>query len=107
MKTHNINDMVKGWFVGDFEPSVLKTNNFEVGHHKHKKGEPTQNHYHKQSTEINVIISGKMMVNGKELSKGDIFTFEPYEVAEAEFLEDTELIVVRNASVTDDKFNAE
>ena len=23
--------MIKGWFVGDFEPSVYKTNDFEVG----------------------------------------------------------------------------
>lgn len=107
MKIHKINDMTKGWFIGDFEPSVLKTKDFEVGHHKHKKGDPTHNHYHKESTEINVIITGKMIVNGKELSKGDIFSFEPYEVAEAEFLEDTELIVVRNGSAPNDKYSAE
>ena len=107
MKIHRIDDMTKGWFVGNFEPSIFKTEEFEVGHHKHPKGDPTQNHYHKKSTEINVIIKGKMIVNGKELKAGDIFSFEPYEVAEAEFLEDTELIVVRNASVPDDKYNAD
>ena len=107
MKVFRIDDMFKGWFIGDFEPSVYKTKNFEVGYHKHTKGEPTQNHYHKESIEFNVIIKGKMKINGQVLNKDDIFVFNPYEVSEGEFLEDTELIVVRNASNTEDKYNAE
>ena len=103
MKIFKISDMKGGWFVGDFEPSVLRTKNFEVGYHTHKKGDDTSNHYHKDSTEINVIIKGKMIVNKKELQAGDVFVFEPYVVSEAEFLEDTELIVVRNSSNTKDK----
>ena len=39
--------MVKGWFVGDFEPSVYKTKEFEVGYFTHKKGEKWPFHYHK------------------------------------------------------------
>tara|TARA_A100000172_G_scaffold80681_1_gene70939 strand:+ start:1096 stop:1416 length:321 start_codon:yes stop_codon:yes gene_type:complete len=104
MKVHKIKDMTGGWFIGNFSPNVFKTKNFEVGYHVHKKGDPTQNHYHKQSTEINVITKGKMIVNNQHLKKGDIFIFEPYEVSEAKFLEDTELIVVRNASLPKDKF---
>ena len=45
-----------------------------------------------------------MIVNGKELSTGDIFVFEPYVVSEAEFISDTDLIVVRDASNTTDKY---
>lgn len=103
MKKFKMSDMKGGWFVGDFEPSVLRTKNFEVGYHTHKKGDDTSNHYHKDSIEINVIIKGKMIVNKKELQAGDVFVFEPYVVSEAEFLEDTELIVVRNSSNTKDK----
>lgn len=29
--------MTKGWFVGDFEPSILKTKNCEVGVKSYKK----------------------------------------------------------------------
>ena len=107
MRIDNIDNFTKGWFCGDFFPSIHKTGNFEVGYHKHKKGDKTQNHYHKLSAEINVIISGKMIVNGQELNKHEIFTFEPYEVSEAEFLEDTELIVVRTKSFPGDKYDAE
>ena len=99
--------MTGGWFVGNFVPSVLCTDKFEIGYHKHKKGDDTQNHYHKLSTEINVIIKGKMLVNGEICLAGDIFVFEPYTVSEAIFLEDTELIVVRNSSNTKDKHCAE
>ena len=49
MKKYNIKDMVNGWVVGNFDPSVLKTEKFEVGYHKYKKGAPTQNHYHKKN----------------------------------------------------------
>ena len=49
MKKFKMSDMKGGWFVGDFEPSVLRTKNFEVGYHTHKKGDDTSNHYHKDS----------------------------------------------------------
>jgi hypothetical protein len=104
MKIFKIDDMKDGWFIGNFDPSVLKTDKFEVGFHRHKRGDSTHDHYHKKSTEINVIVKGKMVVNGKELSTGDIFVFDPYVVSEAEFIYDTDLIVVRDASNTEDKY---
>ena len=30
MKIFNLNNTVKGWFIGDFDPSLYK-DNFEVG----------------------------------------------------------------------------
>jgi len=39
MKLHKLDDMVRGWFIGNFEPSVLKTKKFEVGILSHKKNE--------------------------------------------------------------------
>ena len=30
MKTAKLVDMVKGWFIGNFEPTLLKTNDCEV-----------------------------------------------------------------------------
>ena len=37
MKKYKLDDMKGGWFVGNFEPSVMKAD-FEVGIHRHKKG---------------------------------------------------------------------
>ena len=107
MEVFNIKNMKKGWFIGNFSPAVLKTERFEVGLHEYKKDNPTCNHYHKKSTEINVIIEGKMIVNNQTLSAGDIFCFDPYVVSECTFLEDTKLIAVRDSSFPNDKYSAE
>ena len=56
MKTQKIDNMWRGWFIGDFEPSVLKTKEFEVGLLTHKKGEVWPEHYHIIASEYNVLI---------------------------------------------------
>lgn len=104
MKIFSIEDMIGGWFVGNFEPSAHKTSDFEVCYKVHPKGEQWPAHYHKIATEINYIIRGTMTINGTMLTRGDVFVLEPYEVAVPEFLEDCELIVVKTASVVGDKY---
>lgn len=107
MKIDRIEDMIGGWFVGDFEPTAYKTKDFEVSYKYHPKGEKWDNHYHKQATEINYLIRGKMNLSGTELNEGDIFTIYPNEVAIPEFLEDCELIVVKTPSIKGDKYIVE
>ena len=46
MKIANLNDMIKGWFVGNFEPSLYKTNDCEAAVKKYKKGDKEQKHFH-------------------------------------------------------------
>jgi hypothetical protein len=104
MKVFALKDMVNGWMVGDFDPAVYKTKNFEVGYHTYKKNAPTQNHYHKDSTEINLVVKGDVEINGKRFTDGDIFVLEPYMVSESKFYKDTELVVIRNSSNTNDKY---
>lgn len=105
IKSH-IDNFKKGWFIGNFEPSLLKSN-FEVGFHQHHAGEFHQDHFHKLSTEINVVVEGQIKINGQTFGPGDIFVLEPYEVSQAEFLTDVKLIVVRDISDPTDKYNIE
>ena len=77
MKIINMSDMIGGWFIGDFEPTVFKTDQFEVCYKQHYKGEVWDNHYHKVATEINYLIRGEMKINDTLLSQGDIFLIEP------------------------------
>ena len=104
MDIFNIKDMKGGWFIGNFEPSVYKTEEFEVAYARHHKGQKWDTHYHKKSTEINYLIRGIMKIQDKLLTPGDIFVLKPYELADPEFLEDCELIVVKTASVIGDKY---
>jgi quercetin dioxygenase-like cupin family protein len=107
MNITKIIDYTRGWFIGNFEPSLLKTSDFEVGLLTHKKDEYWAPHCHKESVEYNVLISGKMVVQGKELNSGDVFVFDKGEVADPIFLEDCTLIVVKVPSIPSDKFEVE
>ena len=59
MKTAKLEDMTKGWFIGNFNPSLLKTNDVEVAVKSYKKGDYEGRHYHKIATEFTCIISVK------------------------------------------------
>ncbi len=39
MKVFHLDEMVKGWFVGNFNPTVLSTNDVEVAVKKYKAGD--------------------------------------------------------------------
>lgn len=104
MEVFKLKNMIKGWFVGDFEPVVLRTDQFEVAYQTHKAGERHDIHYHKKSREYNLLIHGRMIINEQEFNDGDIFILEPYEVSEPTFLTDVELVVVRTPSIKGDKY---
>jgi quercetin dioxygenase-like cupin family protein len=96
--------MVNGWFIGDFSPSVWRTSKFEVAHMKHKKEERPRPHYHKEATEITVVVKGTVQINEQVFSVGDIFMVFPDEKVAPYILEDTEVIVVKIPSVLGDKY---
>lgn len=104
MKIFRNKKWVGGWFVGEFQPSSYITDKFEVAYKKHFKEEKWPKHYHKISTEINYLIKGKMTIQNNIFNTGDVFIIEPNEIANPEFIEDCELIVIKTPSVPNDKF---
>lgn len=104
MIKRNINDFWRGWFIGDFEPSLLKTKDFEVAVLTHTKGEHWPAHYHAVATEYNLLLSGRMIICGQTIEAGDIFVLEPNEVADPEFLEDCKVVCIKTPSVKGDKY---
>lgn len=104
MKVYSLTDFKGGWFIGNFEPSILKTSNFELGIHRYTAGFEGNPHYHTMSTEYNVIITGKVTIDDIELGPGGIFVYEPYDVSNCQFIEDTILVVARDSSNPKDKF---
>ena len=104
MKLHKLKDMFKGWIVGNFEPSLYKTDDVEVAVKNYKAGERDENHYHKIATEITIISDGTVRMNGTLYSAGDIITIEPGESTNFEALTDTITTVVKLPCVKDDKY---
>jgi quercetin dioxygenase-like cupin family protein len=96
--------MFKGWLVGNFEPSLYKTDDVEIAVKNYKAGDKEEKHYHKIATEITIISDGKVRMNGTIYGTGDIITIEPGEATDFEVLEDTITTVVKLPCVKDDKF---
>lgn len=104
MIVDSISNFTRGWFIGNFNPSVLKTPEFEVGVITHKQGENWGEHYHKIAAEYNVLLKGKLTINGTLLEEGNIFIIEPNESALPVFLEDCTVLCVKVPSVIGDKY---
>ena len=100
MKINHIDHMVRGWFVGAFEPTAWHSAHVEVGYRVHEAGIRDW-HYHTHVTEVNLIISGEMIIQGQHLKAGDIFELAPYEVTDPEFLTDCGIVCVKFPSMND------
>ncbi|NYZ17820.1 hypothetical protein HL658_35205 [Azospirillum sp. RWY-5-1] len=104
MDVHRIDDFKGGWFIGDFEPALLRTAGFEVGWKVHHRTEFIAPHIHQQLTEYNLLAHGSMRVNGRELGPGDLFILHKGERVDAEVLtEEAHVVCVKVPSVPSDK----
>ena len=105
MKILKLKDYTRGWFIGNFEPSLLKTDQFEISVQHYKKNEFVQPHTHKISTEYNVLISGLMTIQGKDLKAGDIFILEPNEITDPVYHEECTIVIIKIPCVIGDKYD--
>ena len=103
MQVERIENFVAGWFVGNFEPTILKTSDFEVAIKYFSKGDTEPSHKQIIATEITGVISGVIRMNNREFQKGDLITILPGEYADFECLEDCSLICVKFPSDPSDK----
>jgi mannose-6-phosphate isomerase-like protein (cupin superfamily) len=77
IKRYRLKDMKNGWFIGNFFPTLYKTNDVEVGVKKYSIGDSEKLHYHKIATEFTVILSGEVVMNNEKYESGDILVIEP------------------------------
>ena len=107
MKIFTLDKFLKGWFIGNFEPSVMKTNDFEVAVKFYKEGDKEKAHFHKVAQEYTIITEGTFEINGEMYTKGDIIHFEPHDVSHFQCIEDGSTTVVKIPSVVNDKYEVE
>ncbi|MCL6707221.1 hypothetical protein M8R20_09445 [Pseudomonas sp. R2.Fl] len=100
-------DMVGGWFVGDFDPSVVKTRDFEVGVKHYRAGARDPAHYHKIAREITVVVSGTVRMLDKVWEAGSIVVIPPGVPNEFEAITDATLTIVKIPSARNDKYLVE
>lgn len=104
MKKHNLNDFINGWYLGNFEPTLLKDEHFEVAIKRYNKGDKEQKHYHKIATEYTLIVEGEVIMNDKKYVKDDIIVIQPNQPTDFNCLSDAITCVVKVPSIKNDKY---
>ncbi len=104
MKHFHLENMVKGWFVGGFQPTALQTHDCEVAVKHYKQGDSEGRHFHKVATEVTVIVSGSVRMCGGDWHTGDILIIEPGESTDFLALTDAVTVVVKHPGAPDDKY---
>jgi anti-sigma factor ChrR (cupin superfamily) len=104
METEKLENMIKGWFVGGFSPSAHKTDACEVAVKRYSQGDFEPSHYHKIATEITLVLTGKVRMNGREWGEGDIIVINPGDATDFEALSDVVNVVVKVPGAADDKY---
>lgn len=107
MRKARLEEMVRGWFVGDFAPTLYKTSEVEVGVKTYRAGDYERWHIHKIATEITVIVSGEVEMDGQRYVTGDIVVLEPGEGTDFRALTDATTTVVKLPAASHDKFYRE
>ncbi len=100
----NLNNYIKGWLVGDFEPSLFKNKDIEIGVKYYKTGDIDDKHYHKVTKEYTIVIYGKIKMLEKIYGEGDIVEVLPFVENEFQCLENACVLVIKTPSVPNDKY---
>jgi hypothetical protein len=107
MKHDRLERMVKGWFVGAFNPTAHFTEVCEVAVKHYCAGERESAHQHKVATEVTLILTGVVRMMGRTWQDGDIITLIPGETTDFEAITDAVTVVIKTPSITSDKFLVE
>ena len=104
MRVEKLEDMFRGWFVGDFDPTAYRTGAAEVAVKEYREGDYEEEHFHKIASEITVIVRGLVEMNGCQYGPGQIIVLEPGEPTDFRALTDTLTVVVKVPGAKNDKY---
>ena len=104
MEVFKLENMFMGWFIGDFEPTLFKTQDVEVGVKLYVEGDYEPAHFHKVATEFTVILDGKVEMNGEIFESGQIIKISPNEVTDFKALSKVKTLVVKIPGAINDKY---
>jgi hypothetical protein len=107
VNVHKLDDMVRGWFVGDFEPTVYRSPDVEVAVKHYVAGDREERHVHRVATELTVVVAGQVRMDGVELGPGDIAELRPGVPSDFLALTDASVVAVKLPAVAGDKYPVE
>ncbi len=104
IEKYRLEEMVKGWFIGNFEPTLYQTNDVEVGIKQYKAGDHEVSHHHKIATEFTVVLNGEVEMSGKRYKRGDIVKINPGISTDFKAITDVTTVVVKIPGASNDKY---
>jgi mannose-6-phosphate isomerase-like protein (cupin superfamily) len=104
LERHSLNQFIKGWFVGNFTPTLMASDDVEVAIKHYKAGEHESSHHHKIATELTAIVSGRVRMSGQEIGAGEIVKIIPGQSTDFTALTDATTVVVKTPCVAGDKY---
>lgn len=95
-----------GWFLGDFEPSLIKNKDFEFGYKRIPKYTEPDYHFHKFKTEYTILIEGKIICkeSNKLILPITCIKLSPYEKNDQYFIDESLILIINMPSKKDDKY---
>lgn len=99
-----LSEMTGGWFVGDFTPSVLRSQACEVAVKSYNAGDCEALHHHRIATEVTVVVSGTVEMLGLRWEAGDIIVVDPGDATDFRACTQAVCVVVKTPSVIGDKY---
>ena len=104
MSNSKLSDFFGGWLVGSFSPALFFRDDIEIGIKTLKAGFIDEAHYHKNSSEYNVLLKGHLLQNGVDIEEGSIFVFRPGEISKTMAITDSLILVIRDGPGVGDKY---
>ncbi len=104
LQRYKLDQFTKGWFVGNFSPTLLPSDAVEVAVKHYRAGEAESAHHHKVATELTLIVSGRVRMSGEEVGAGEIIKIEPGQATDFFPLTDATTVVVKMPCVSGDKY---
>ena len=103
MRRSSLKDMVGGWFIGNFQPNVIQSEQFEVTVRKYTIGDREPKHFQLIATEITVIVEGQARMGDQILGPNDIIVLDPKDSYDFEAFSEVTLVAVKFPSIPNDK----
>src|SRR5258708_1761921 len=104
LERYALESYTKGWFVGNFNPTLMASDDVEVAIKHYKAGDHEASHHHKVATELTAVVSGRVQMSGEEIGPGEIIKIAPGQSTDFTALTDAVTVVVKMPCVAQDKY---
>lgn len=104
MRVGRLSEMINGWFVGDFEPTMHSTAEVEVAVKQYRAGDREPLHHHRIATEITVVVNGDVEMQDRHFGVGEIIVLPPGESSAFTALTDAVIVAVKVPAAKKDKY---